>query len=151
MFNDRKEGKLRDFYRVGKIVGQGAFGEVRICVHRESGSARCIKVLKKKKLNLGEQKMLLNEINILKELNHPNIVRMFEFFEDETRYYLITDFFSGGELFQELQTNGPLSEENTAKIVKQVLSCVNYLHNRNVTHRDLKLENILLESSKNYD
>lgn len=95
--------------------------------------------------------MLFNEINILKELDHPNIVRMYEFFEDEKRYYLVTEICKGGELFDEVIARGKFSEKDAAVLIKQVLSCINYCHSNNIVHRDLKPENILLESSKEFD
>ena len=73
-------GKLRDCYRIGKILGAGAFGEVRICIHRDSNTQRAVKVLRKSAMDEEEEKMLFNEINILRQLDHPNIVKMYEFF-----------------------------------------------------------------------
>jgi len=73
-------GKLRDHYRIGKMLGSGAFGEVRVCVHRESGAQRAVKVLRKSHMDEDEKKMLFNEINNLKDLDHPNILKMYEFF-----------------------------------------------------------------------
>lgn len=98
-----------------------------------------------------EKRMLFNEINILKEIDHPNIVKMYEFFEDEKRYYLVTEICKGGELFDEVLRLGFFSEKNAAVLIKQVLSCVNYCHKNNIVHRDLKPENILLEPTKEMD
>lgn len=102
MFIGKQDGKLRDFYRIGKVLGQGAFGEVRMCIHRESNAQRAVKVLRKSHMDDDEKRMLFNEINILKEIDHPNIVKMYEFFEDEKRYYLVTEICKGGELFDEV-------------------------------------------------
>jgi calcium-dependent protein kinase len=85
----KNEGKFRDHYLIGKVLGKGALSEVRLCIHKNSNVKRAVKVLRKSKLNQNERKMLFNEINILKELDHPNIVRMYEFFEDEKRFYLV--------------------------------------------------------------
>jgi len=99
-----------------------------------------------------EKRMLFNEINILKEIDHPNIVKMYEFFEDEKRYYLVTEICKGGELFDEvINREKGFTERDTALVIKQVLSCVNYCHKNNIVHRDLKPENILLEPSKEFD
>ena len=73
------------------MLGSGAFGEVRVCVHRESGAQRAVKVLRKSHMDEDEKKMLFNEINNLKDMDHPNILKMYEFFEDEKRYYIVTD------------------------------------------------------------
>jgi len=150
-FVGKTQGKLRDYYRIGKILGTGAFGEVRMCVHRESSAQRAVKVLRKSHMDEDEKRMLFNEINILKEIDHPNIVKMYEFFEDEKRYYLVTEICKGGELFDEILQRGKFSERDGAVLMKQVLSCINYCHQNNIVHRDLKPENILLEQNKEFD
>lgn len=144
-------GKLRDHYRIGKMLGAGAFGEVRVCVHRESGAQRAVKVLRKSHMDEDEKKMFFNEINILKDLDHPNILKMYEFFEDEKRYYIVTDICKGGELFDEIVARGKFSERDASLLMKQVLSCINYCHQNSIVHRDLKPENILLEQNKEFD
>jgi len=144
-------GKLRDHYRIGKMLGSGAFGEVRVCVHRDSGAQRAVKVLRKSHMDDDEKRMLFNEINNLKDLDHPNILKMFEFFEDEKRYYIVTDICKGGELFDEIVARGKFTENDAAVLMKQVLSCINYCHSNKIVHRDLKPENILLEQNKEFD
>jgi calcium-dependent protein kinase len=72
--------------------------------------------------------MLFNEINILKEIDHPNIVKMYEFFEDDKRYYLVTEICKGGELFDEILQRGKFSERDGSVLMKQILSCINYCH-----------------------
>ena len=88
----------------------------------------------------------LNEIAILKVLDHPNILKLYEFFEDSQNYYLVTDYLNGGELLDYILKNKVLSETETAKYIKQVLESVSYLHSNNIVHRDIKLENLVLES-----
>ena len=112
------KGNLRDFYRIGKMLGSGAFGEVRMCVHRESGAQRAVKVMRKSHMDEDEKRMLFNEINILKDLDHPNIVKMYEFFEDEKRYYIVTEICKGGELFDEIIARGKFTERDTAVLIK---------------------------------
>lgn len=133
------------------MLGSGAFGEVRVCVHRDSGAQRAVKVLRKSHMDEDEKKMLFNEINNLKDLDHPNILKMFEFFEDEKRYYIVTDICKGGELFDEIVARGKFTENDAAVLMKQVLSCINYCHSNKIVHRDLKPENILLEQNKEFD
>ena len=83
------EKGFRDQYKVGKVIGKGAFGEVRLITHRVSGNIRAVKILKKTNLDEGEKERILNEINILKAIDHPGIVNMYEFFEDSSRFYLV--------------------------------------------------------------
>ena len=150
-FVTQHAGKLRDHYRIGKMLGSGAFGEVRVCVHRESGAQRAVKVLRKSHMDEDEKKMLFIEINNLKDLDHPNILKMYEFFEDEKRYYIVTDICKGGELFDEIVARGKFSEQDASVLMKQVLSCINYCHKNHIVHRDLKPENVLLEQNKEFD
>merc|ERR1719313_2664596 len=144
-------GKLRDHYRIGKMLGSGAFGEVRVCVQRGSGAQRAVKVLRKSHMDEDEKKMLFNEINNLKDLDHPNILKMYEFFEDEKRYYIVTDICKGGELFDEIVSRGKFTENDAAMLMKQVLSCINYCHKNHIVHRDLKPENVLFDENKKLD
>jgi len=90
MFISKGAGTLRDAYKIGKVLGEGAFGEVRLCTHRESGEKRAVKVLRKDAMDEEETKAMQNEINILRDLDHPNIVKIYEYFEDAKRFYIVT-------------------------------------------------------------
>jgi calcium-dependent protein kinase len=94
---------------------------------------------------------MLNEINTLRSLDHPNIVKIYEYFEDEKRFYIVTEHIQGGELFDEIIAKGKFNERDAAVLLKQLLSCVCYCHEHNIVHRDLKPENVLLEASKEFD
>jgi calcium-dependent protein kinase len=151
MFVTKSEGTLRDIYKIGKVLGEGAFGEVRLCTHRETKEKRAVKVLKKESMDAAEQATMLSEINILRSLDHPNIVKIFEYFEDEKRFYIVTEHIQGGELFDEIIARGKFNEQDAGVLMKQLLSCVAYCHDRDIVHRDLKPENVLLEASKEFD
>jgi calcium-dependent protein kinase len=90
---------IRDDYLIGKILGSGAFGEVRLCTHRKTGAKRAVKIIKKSFLQGKEETRFLQEIEILKTMDHPNIVRLFEVYQDPKRYFIVTEHCSGGELF----------------------------------------------------
>ena len=90
------------------------------------------------------------EVDILKNLNNPNIVKLYEVYEDNTRIYLVTEFFEGVELFDEITTPGRFNEASAAHVMKQLLSAVQYCHKKNVCHRDIKPENIMI-NPKNKD
>lgn len=150
-FVSKRGGKIRDHYRIGKLLGSGAFGEVRLCLHKETQTQRAVKVLRKNLLDPKEMEMLKNEIQILKDLDHPNIVKMFEFLEDEKRIYIVTEICKGGELFDEILNRSKFDERDAAIVMKQLLSAVNYCHKNNIVHRDLKPENILLEQDRDLE
>jgi len=150
-FVQQQSGTLRDVYKIGQQLGEGAFGEVRKCTHRETKEVRAVKVLKKESMDAAEKEAMLNEIRILKSLDHPNIVKIYEYFEDEKRFYIVTDLIKGGELFDEIIKRGKFDEKNASILIKAMLSCIAYCHDNNVVHRDLKPENVLLEDSKEFD
>ena len=88
----------------------------------------------------------MQEIDILKTMDHPNIVRLFEVYQDPKRYFIVTEHCSGGELFDQIIKRPYYSERDAAVILKQVLSAVSYCHSMKIVHRDLKPENLLLDS-----
>jgi calcium-dependent protein kinase len=90
--------------------------------------------------------LLENEFEILKQVDHPNIIKFYEMYVDEKNYHLVTEFCGGGELFDHIIDRGSFSEKLASRIIKQVLSAIKHLHDRNICHRDLKPENILFES-----
>lgn len=92
-----------------------------------------------------QSSMFYNEIDILKTLDHPNIVQLYEFYEDPSHYHLVTEIVRGGEFFDFIIKSQILSEPIAARFMKQLLSAVSYCHNLNVVHRDLKPENLLLD------
>ena len=97
-----------------------------------------------------ERVRLKFEVDILKNLNNPNIVKLYEVYEDMSRIYLVTEFFEGVELFDEITKPGRFNEASAANVMKQLLSAVQYCHKQNVCHRDIKPENIMI-NPKNKD
>ena len=124
----RNEGNLRTDYKIGKVLGKGAYGEVRVAVHRASAAQRAVKTLKKKHMSKKEIEVLMNEITVLKELDHPNIVKIFEYFEDKQNFYIVTEICRGGELFDEIIERGHFQEKDAAVVTRCLLSSVNYCH-----------------------
>lgn len=102
-------------------------------------------------MSKSDQTKLINEIKILSELDHPNIVKMYEYFDSKKQFYIVTETCEGGELFDEIISWGKFNELDAAMVMSQLLSSVNYCHQNKVIHRDLKPENILLDSSKQLD
>ena len=131
-------------YKLGKTLGSGAFGIVRLAVHKATKQTRAVKVLKKSNQDIN---LLMREVEILSKLSHPNIMQIFEVFQDQSSFYIVSEYCKGGELFDILSQKGSLSEKDTAHIMKQVLSAISYSHKNNIVHRDLKPENILLDDN----
>lgn len=102
-FQHSEKRKLTDDYKIGKTVGQGAYGKVKLVTHRKSGVKRATKHIRKKSVQKdGEQQKLFEEVNILMKLDHPNIVRLFHLYEDKKNYIMVTEYCSGGELFERI-------------------------------------------------
>ena len=116
------------------------------CAHKATGAIRAVKIMRKNKIQKSDWTRLRYEIDILKNLDHPNILRLYETIEDNNSIYLVTEICEGGELFDEILARNRFEEKDAAPIMKQLLSAINYCHKKNVCHRDLKPENVLLDS-----
>jgi calcium-dependent protein kinase len=141
---------IQKYYSIMGDLGHGSYGSVKKVKHKQLGEERAMKIVQKK------SESSQNEIEILKKISHPNIISIYEIFEDSKNYYIMTELMSGGELFEVITNQGSFSEVDAAKIIKQILNSVNYLHNKNIVHRDLKPENILMNNKstvkdQNYD
>ena len=142
-----QKGKPTDRYRRGKLIGHGAFGSVYEAKNLMFNNVVAMKVIEKKEKGEIEDKNILNEIRILTQLSHPNIVRIFEFYDSRNFFYLITEYCKCGELFSYIKKR--YSENQLAVLFYQVFSGLCYLHENKIIHRDLKLENILISEIEN--
>jgi len=140
-----KKKNIAKEYTLGKTLGKGAFGQVRLGIHKPTKQVRAIKIMKKAKVNLED---LLSEITILSKLTHPSIMQIYEIFEDNVNIYIVSEYCKGGELFDIISKKGSFTEKEACIIMKQILSAVCYSHQRGIVHRDLKPENILMENTK---
>lgn len=130
----------------GKILGDGVSGEVRKITHKETGKMFALKQLDMSKIKSERQAMqLLEEIEIMCQLDHPNIIKLEEVYESDEHIYLVVELCHGGELFDRLdmQPGYRYSEEKSAQLMIQIVSAVQYIHSQGIVHRDLKLENFL--------
>lgn len=140
--------KVEDNYKILNKLGKGAFGSVYKVLHKQTKLQRAMKIIKKESLMLqDDDRTFLKEIEILIDTDHPNIIKIFEYYQDEINYYLITEYVSGGELYDTIANWTNFNEEKAGYLMYQILSAVNYLHSKNIVHRDLKPENILVEKS----
>jgi calcium-dependent protein kinase len=131
-------------------LGEGGQGEVRECKHRKSGEKRAVKMMVKDYMDDNDRDLLKSEISALKSLDHPNIIKIYECFEDNTNYYIVTELCTGGELFDQIIAR-KFTEYEAALTIKTILSCINVCHKNDIVHRDLKPENIMLDKDKGFD
>jgi 5'-AMP-activated protein kinase catalytic alpha subunit len=137
-------------YMVGRKLGTGSFGEVRLAQHGRTGHEVAVKILNRKRissLNMGEK--VMREINILKLFMHPHIIRLYEVIETSAEIFLFVEYAPGGELFDLIVECERLSETRARRFFQQIISGVDYLHRNMVVHRDLKPENLLLDDGDN--
>ena len=135
-------------YDIIKELGRGSYAVVRLVKHKLTGDLRAMKTIRR--INSKDDIDIINEINILMKLDHPNIVKIFEFYVTDLRYYLITEYCPGGSLFTLIKGHkGPFTEIETSYIMHQLFSVVNYCHKMKIIHRDLKPENILINKNEN--
>ncbi|KAI9470883.1 MAG: kinase-like domain-containing protein [Benjaminiella poitrasii] len=134
-----------DDFEVGKALGKGNFGHVYLAREKESGFIVALKVLYKSELaKTGIEKQLRREVEIQGHLKHPNILRLYGYFHDKTRVFLILEYAAKGELFTELQNRGRFTEPEAANYAMQMVNALLYLHRKRVIHRDIKPENLML-------
>lgn len=132
-------------FEIGRPLGRGKFGNVYLAREKETKFVLALKVLSKKQVgDQGIEHQVRREIEIQSHLRHPNILRMYGFFHDEQRLYMILEYAPGGTLFNALKKDTRFDEKKSAKYIKCLVSALVYLHNRNVIHRDIKPENLLL-------
>lgn len=150
--NERKSTFASDYKKEGKL-GSGNFGEVLKVTHKTSNNTRAVKVLDKAKVKkYDDPNNLLAEIEILKKIDHPNIMKIYEFYQDSKNYYIVMELITGKELFDYIiEDETKFTEVDIASIMKQILSAVCYAHNNKIVHRDLKPENILVVKSNSSD
>ena len=138
-----------EFYESLKFLGEGSFAKVYLVKNKSTGAIRAMKEIRREQ-DEDTEINIINEINILMKLDHPNIVKIFEFYVSERAYYLITEYCPGGSLFDFIDKNhGPFSEIQASYIMHQLFSVVNYCHKMKIIHRDLKPENILINKNDN--
>eukprot|EP01113_Clastostelium_recurvatum_P019686 TRINITY_DN2323_c1_g2_i2.p1 TRINITY_DN2323_c1_g2~~TRINITY_DN2323_c1_g2_i2.p1 ORF type:complete len:544 (+),score=139.32 TRINITY_DN2323_c1_g2_i2:49-1632(+) len=140
------EGGPQRTYDLRDVLGTGNFATVRLAVHRDTGERFAMKIVDKKKLMIGSQRpeALMDEVNVLSRLKHPNITSIKDIFQTESTMYLVLELVTGGELFDRIVKEGRFSEDRCRFFLVQMLSAVQYLHTIGIAHRDLKPENILL-------
>lgn len=138
-------------YILGKTLGEGEFGKVKLGWRRDGSVQVAVKLIRREALGGNPSRLpkIYREINILRELSHPNIVRLHEMTETDKYIGIVLEYASGGELFDYILLHRYLKDNAARKLFAQLISGVGYLHKKGIVHRDLKLENLLLDRNKN--
>ncbi|CAL5415143.1 unnamed protein product [Camellia sinensis] len=147
---DEEGMRLGGKYEIGRTLGEGNFGKVKYAKNLDSGHSFALKILDKARiLHLNITDQIKREIGTLKLLKHPNVVRLHEVLASKSKIYMVLEYVTGGELFDRIASKGKLSESRGRKLFQQLIDGVSYCHNKGVYHRDLKLENVLVDAKGN--
>ncbi|KAF3938120.1 hypothetical protein ABW19_dt0208173 [Dactylella cylindrospora] len=148
--SSRKETRFGN-YILGQTLGEGEFGKVKLGWRKDGGVQVAIKLIRRDTLAPHPNRLskIYREISILRTLSHPNIVKLFEMIENERHIGIILEYASGGELFDYILTHRYLKDPPACRLFAQLVSGVGYLHKMGIVHRDLKLENLLLDRNRN--
>ncbi|KAK7686239.1 hypothetical protein QCA50_010459 [Cerrena zonata] len=157
-----RDPKMIGMWKMGREIGRGASGRVRIARHSKTGQYAAVKIVSKQFIvssrmslhDIGEDadrilRDLEREIVVMKLIEHPNIMRLYDVWETSSDLYLILEYVEGGELFDYLCDKGRLETPEASRLFQQIISAMHYCHQVNIAHRDLKPENILLDKDKN--
>ncbi|XP_030146647.2 serine/threonine-protein kinase SIK3 isoform X4 [Taeniopygia guttata] len=137
------------YYEIERTIGKGNFAVVKLATHLVTRAKVAIKIIDKTQLDEENLKKIFREVQIMKMLCHPHIIRLYQVMETERMIYLVTEYASGGEIFDHLVAHGRMAEKEARRKFKQIVAAVNFCHCRNIVHRDLKAENLLLDANLN--
>lgn len=137
-------------YEMGVVLGEGAFSKVRLGVDTVTKAEVAVKIVNQSLIqNMKDMERVIREIHVLKNIKHPNIIRLYEAIDKGTHVYLVMEYAEGGELYEYIAKHGPLPTSEAKKVFHQILSGVDYCHRQLISHRDLKPENVLLDKNLN--
>uniref|UniRef100_A0A8C6Q8F3 non-specific serine/threonine protein kinase n=1 Tax=Nannospalax galili TaxID=1026970 RepID=A0A8C6Q8F3_NANGA len=139
------EKALNEQYKIMKTLGHGSFGEVKLAKHLSTRTKVAIKILQKSRRNVHSK----SEIEIMKDLDHPYIIKLHQVIETTDNTYMILEYVAGGDLMSRVKKAGYLKEKVSRRVFKQLLCALHYCHSKGIAHRDIKPENILLDKHDN--
>ncbi|XP_037697469.1 serine/threonine-protein kinase SIK3 isoform X2 [Choloepus didactylus] len=137
------------YYEIDRTIGKGNFAVVKRATHLVTKAKVAIKIIDKTQLDEENLKKIFREVQIMKMLCHPHIIRLYQVMETERMIYLVTEYASGGEIFDHLVAHGRMAEKEARRKFKQIVAAVYFCHCQNIVHRDLKAENLLLDANLN--
>ncbi|XP_062862448.1 serine/threonine-protein kinase SIK1 [Trichomycterus rosablanca] len=137
------------FYEIIRTLGKGNFAVVKLARHKVTKTQVAIKIIDKTRLNPSNLEKVYREVQIMKLLNHPHIIKLYQVMETKDMLYIVTEYAKNGEMFDYLTSNGRMSEPEARRKFWQILTAVDYCHRHHIVHRDLKTENLLLDADMN--
>lgn len=148
-YNEQPE-TTTDFYKIGRMLGKGAFGKVNLGMHKLARKLVAIKSMNKQFLNdERSKKKVMQEVSIIKRTRHPNVVKLYETFESDKHILFSMEMCAGGDLLNYVRKRRKLKEPVAKVLFKQIIEAIGYIHTRKIVHRDIKLDNILLDGKGN--
>ncbi|CAH2041442.1 unnamed protein product, partial [Iphiclides podalirius] len=137
------------FYDIERTIGKGNFAVVKLARHRITKTEVAIKIIDKSQLDAGNLQKVYREVDIMKRLDHPHIIKLYQVMETKNMIYIVSEYASKGEIFDYIARYGRMAEQAARRKFWQILSAVEYCHERRIVHRDLKAENLLLDANMN--
>jgi len=133
-----------------KVIGKGSFARVFLAKRRNNGMTFAVKTFDKNMLLAADKARasLINEINIMRRLEHENIINLYEVYESDNHIYLVVELLNGGELFDRISRKGQYNEQDACILMKHLLSALAYMHSKGIMHRDIKPENLILKNNQ---
>lgn len=139
---------IKETYKIEGTIGKGSFATVKKAKNRKTNIRYAVKVLSKKKMNDEDKIAMQTEIEILKSVDHPNVVKLIDVFEDERHWCLVMELMEGGELFDQILEKEFFSENEAREACKAIIEAIDYCHAQGIVHRDIKPENLLLSNKQ---
>lgn len=147
--SERKAPIRVGFYDIERTIGKGNFAVVKLARHRITKTEVAIKIIDKSQLDAVNLQKVYREVDIMKQLDHPHIIKLYQVMETKNMIYIVSEYASQGEIFDYIARHGRMTESGARRKFWQILSAVEYCHNRRVVHRDLKAENLLMDNGMN--
>lgn len=141
-----KKDAFEKYYKVGRVLGKGSFAEVRMCRPRSGPNSSvkyAVKVINKGSMKAQEEEMLENEVTIMNNVNHPNVISLIQCFDCDSKFYMVLELCVGGELFDRIVKKSFYNEHEARNCIRQLFSALEHCHASGIVHRDIKPENLL--------
>ena len=122
-------------WKLGDVLGEGGYSIVKVGTNKVTNEKAAVKIVSRIKISTEDEESLLDEVKILKSLDHPNVTRIFDFFEEKTHFYVVMELLEGGELFDRIVQKQFYNEKDARDLVLLLLNTIKYLHDRNIIHR----------------